>query len=693
MDADTNTQIARLRSELGQREQAALLQSSQNRILEAIVARVPLAEVLTRVALLMESQAQGMICSILLLDEDGLHARDGAGPSLPDAYRGAIDGVAIGPRAGSCGTAMFRAQTVIVSDIQTDPLWSRWRELAAQYDLRACWSTPILSHEGQVLGSFAMYFREVRVPTEAERALVPIATHLSCIAIERDRAEAALRSSQDLYRLITDASQDLIALLDVAGRVVFVSPSVRSILGWEAEDLLAQIGSDLVHPEDARDWARAWKRILNGETASFCHRSRSALGGWRWLDGWGRIVDYHGQPHVLAVSRDITERRQLEEDLRQSQKMESIGRLAGGVAHDFNNLLTAINGYSALCLEDLDPSHELYEPLFEILKAGDRAANLTSQLLAYSRKQMIAPRLSSLNSLVADIDGMLRSLLGEAILLTTELPSGLDPVLIDRSQVERILINLVVNARDAMPDGGSLRIETANVSLLPTSQGAAADSGPFVMLAVSDSGAGMSDEVMAHLFEPFYTTKRAGKGTGLGLSTVYGIVAQSGGHIAIESAHGEGTTFRIYFPRAVLGADSDGTVALEPLEAEEGRETILLVEDEPVVSRFIEQALRSRGYTVLGARDGTEALRTFARHADQVQLVITDVLMPGMGGRELADEIRRSQPEMPVLFVSGFARQHPLSCSGPPRKGEEFLQKPFSPSELARSIRRILALR
>jgi len=383
--------------------------------------------------------------------------------------------------------------------------------------------------------------------------------------------------------------------------------------------------------------------------------------------------------------------RETEAQLRQAQKMEAVGRLAGGMAHDFNNLLTVIRGYSELLLGRLGPTDDMRKDMEEVKKAADRASGLTRQLLAFSRRQFIAAKVLDLNALVANMDGMLRRLIGEDIVeFSAELDASTGAIKADPGQVEQIIMNLVVNARDAMPKGGRLTIETRNVTIGEEVRLDAVGVAPgsYVLLAVRDNGHGMDAETRSHLFEPFFTTKEKGKGTGLGLSTVYGIVKQSGGSIIVESAPGRGTTFRIYFPRVEQEVPGP-TGAVEAIDPVRGRETILLVEDEPSVRGLVHQTLRLHGYTVLEARHGIEALLTSAKYVGPIHLLLTDVVMPQMSGPEVAEKILTVRPGIKVLYMSGYP-DHPVFDQGGVSRQTGFLPKPFSPHVLAQKVHEVL---
>jgi two-component system cell cycle sensor histidine kinase/response regulator CckA len=383
--------------------------------------------------------------------------------------------------------------------------------------------------------------------------------------------------------------------------------------------------------------------------------------------------------------------RETEAQLRQAQRMEAVGRLAGGMAHDFNNLLTVIRGYSELLLSRLGPADAMRKDTEEIKKAADRATGLTRQLLSFSRRQFVETKVLDLNALVANMDGMLRRLIGEDIVeLNVELGASTWPIKADPGQIEQVIMNLVVNARDAMPKGGCLAIETRNVTIGEEVRLDALGVAPgsYVLLAVCDTGHGMDAEVRSHLFEPFFTTKEKGRGTGLGLSTVYGIVQQSGGSITVESAPGHGATFRIYFPRAEQEAPEirAGAETIVPIP---GRETVLLVEDEPAVRGLVHETLRLHGYTVLVARHGIEALLASAKCVGPIHLLLTDVVMPQMSGPEVAEKILTVRPDIKVLYMSGYP-DHPAFDQHGMSHHVGFLQKPFSPHVLVEKVREVL---
>ena len=798
--------------DISERKRAESLAVEQNRLLKMIARGAPLGDTLSALVRVVESQFEGLLCSVLLLDEDGQHLRHGAAPSLPEEYTRAIDGLAIGPRAGSCGTAMYRKEPVIVTDILRDPLWEDYRALANAHGLRACWSTPIMSHQGAVLGSFAMYYREPRSPSPFETRLIGVSTNLAGIAIERERAENALRESEARYRQLTQLSQDAVYLVDERGVFLLTNPAGCAMFGYSEEEVVGMsvaetypeaerplaaerlkclvIGeplrferlavrkdgttvlievsaspmsgghsqavvrdiserkraeralveshsllhavvegaSDAVFVKDLKgrylmintagarflgktveevigkddralfseDTAHAImegdRLVIATEEPQFYERTSTVAGVTRtflatkgvYRNAEGKVIG------IFGISRDMTEMKRLEQDLRHAQKMEAIGRLAGGIAHDFNNLLTVINGCSELVFNRLhedDPDRKL---IAEVQKAGDRAANLTRQLLAFSRKQVLQPRVVSLNAQLEELLRMLQRLIGEDIELVLSPGAELGLARVDPGQFEQACVNLALNARDAMPHGGRLTIETYNADVDADTVGVPPGIAPgrYVVAAISDTGVGIDEAVAGRIFEPFVTTKDPGSGTGLGLAMVYGFVLQSGGHIAVSSEQGCGTTFKVFLPRAEGPATTTnqrpGVLGLTG-----GTETVLVVEDEESVRGFVTQVLASCGYTVLEARDGHDGKSASERHHGPIHILLTDLVMPQMSGRQLADLLAETRPQMRVLFMSGYTDEAVIR-HGVQESNVAFLQKPFDPGSLTRKVRDVL---
>jgi two-component system, cell cycle sensor histidine kinase and response regulator CckA len=670
---------------------AEAARTGQARVMEMVATGSPVRQVLLELVRLVESQSPGMLASVLLLDEDGVHIRHAAASSLPAGYVAAMDGQSIGPAAGSCGTAMFLKKAVVVTDILEDPLWEPYRELAAPHGLRACWSTPILSREGAVLGSFAMYYPQPRAPGPAELRLAEMACHIAGIAIEHQRAVDALRASEEKYRTLFE--EDLAAnyVASPAGELITCNSAYARIFGfgsvaeahqsnlWERFPS-AQIAQSVLALLQIQGKLQAHEHQLLRRDGALLHVLGTAVGRF---DDEGRLVEIHG------YFVDETERRAAEDQLRQAQKIDAVGLLAGGIAHDFNNLLGVITGYCDLLLRDTEYAGR--GRVDQIRKAGERAADLVRQLLAFSRKQVLEPKVLDLNRVLADIESMLRRLIGEHIQLVTAFDRELGLVKADAGQIEQVLVNLAVNARDAMPQGGRLVIKTSNVEIdedyVRTHPGASP--GPHVMLMASDTGHGMDQETQARIFEPFFTTKEPGKGTGLGLSTVYGIVKQSGGYIEVDSEPGRGASFTIYLSRVREVAATSGAAKSDEPETLGGTETILLLEDEESLRLMLSELLRAAGYEVLECDTPEAALAAAVRSPPRaIDLMLADLVMPRMSGHEVAQRIRRVHHRMKLLYMSGYSRDV-LGRPGPDRD-VEFIAKPFSAAALLQRVRAVL---
>jgi PAS domain S-box-containing protein len=504
----------------------------------------------------------------------------------------------------------------------------------------------------------------------------------------RKRMEAELRDSEERYRLLFERNLAGVFRSTVGGRMLECNRAFAHMMGYSSPaEVLAQPA--VAFHEDGRA-REAFLERLHREGSLLNHemKLRRKDGSLIWVIENVSILraeDDSGEV-ILGTLFDMTERRKLEEQLLQSQKMEAVGRLAGGIAHDFNNLLTAVAGYTELLIGDLAEGDPRRESAEEIRQAGHRAAALTQQLLAFSRRQVLEPRVLDLNAVISNMERMLRRVIGEDVELSTSLAGGLWRTRADPAQIEQAILNLVVNARDAMPRGGQLTLETANVDLDARYSGGAP--GPHVMLAVSDTGVGMDKEQQARLFEPFYTTKDRGKGTGLGLSTTYGVVKQSGGSIWVYSERGQGTTFKIYLPRSDDPLDDTADVPA-PAVPLAGTETVLLVEDEPEVRRLVEKILDMHGYTVIAAASPAEAIALSRTRRDAIDILVTDVIMPGMNGRELSHVLSGFRPALRVLYMSGYT-DAAIAHHGILEPGTAFVSKPFTPDVLARKVREVL---
>jgi two-component system, cell cycle sensor histidine kinase and response regulator CckA len=518
-------------------------------------------------------------------------------------------------------------------------------------------------------------------------------------ALKLARQRAALDLQQTLLQKVIDTDPNMIFVKDFDGRFVLVNQAVALVYGCQVSDLLGKSDADFnTNPAEVDHFLRNDRAVMeSGQPLLIPEEpvTNPVSGETRWYQTIKVSLSLpgHGRRMMLGVATDITQRRLLEDQLRQSQKMEAVGRLAGGIAHDFNNVLTAILGYSQMLLADLEPGDNRREDLQEIEHAAERAATLTRQLLAFSRRQVLHPQVLNLNDLVENLDKFLRRLIGEDIDLKVHFTPDLWPVLADQGQLEQVLMNLAVNSRDAMPKGGKLTIETANAELdeAYAHSHITVKAGPYVMLAVSDTGAGMSEETRARIFEPFFTTKGAGKGTGLGLSTVYGIVKQSGGNIWVYSEPGRGTTFKIYLPRATESSPAPGLPRKETTGVR-GSETILLVEDEDPVRTLAGKVLRGLGYRVLEAKLGREALAVAQAHQGEIDLLLTDVVMPEYSGSELARQLADIRPAIRILFMSGYTDEA-IIHHGVLESNIAYLQKPFTPDSMARKVREVLETR
>jgi two-component system cell cycle sensor histidine kinase/response regulator CckA len=503
---------------------------------------------------------------------------------------------------------------------------------------------------------------------------------------------ADLVESERLYRSTFDAAPVGIVHVGMDGQWLRVNQRLCDLLGYSPGELQSPAVRDRVQSEDVVGEAESLRKMAGGA------RDRHVVDEKRYRrrDGtfmWARVNmsvhrDVDGQSqHFISLIEDITERRALEAQVRQANKMDAIGRLASGVAHDFNNLLTVILGFAELMMADAAMADRNANELSEIIKAAQRATGLTKQLLAFSRQQVLHAAPLDVNELITEMTGMLGRLIGEHIEIAMTLAPDLSLALADRSQLEQVVMNLVVNARDAMPDGGSVTIETADVELENSSfHEEAIMHGQYVMLAITDTGGGMSKETQRRLFEPFFTTKQTGTGTGLGLSTTYGIVKQSKGYIWVYSESGRGTTFKVYLPRTDRGVPLQACSPVVATPVKRASETVLLVEDELGVRRLAKRILDDAGYRVLEATDGDEAETLFAQDTDSIDLLVTDVIMPGCGGPELLGRLQVRAPGLRVLYMSGYTEQSAAHRAGIAR-GLPFLQKPFTAAQLVRQVR------
>jgi two-component system cell cycle sensor histidine kinase/response regulator CckA len=544
-----------------------------------------------------------------------------------------------------------------------------------------------------VLGALVLKsYSEKANLTERDKEILTLISRQLAAAIDHKRNEQALRRSEVRYRSMVQTAVYGIYRSSLEGQFLDVNPALIGMLGYSsALEVLALDPQKQVFVDPAEYSRLVDEFRRTGRMDGFEVRWKRKDGSAITVRISGRAVASENEPSDVleAIAEDITERRVLEDQFRQSQKMEAVGRLAGGIAHDFNNLLTVVSGYTEVLLDQLTLGHPLHAKAEAIQQASDRATTLTRQLLAFSRKQILELKVIDINAVVADMERLLRPLIGEDIELSTQLPPTVGCTRADAGQLEQVIMNLVVNAKDAMPNGGKICIRTADV-LLDDSyrpENTFIKQGHYVMISVSDNGQGMDRETQARIFEPFFTTKEKGKGTGLGLSTVYGIIKQSGGYVLVQSEIGRGTTFNIYLPRVDEPSEAHGATPAASA-AGGGSETILLVEDEESVRQLIRETLEARGYKVIEAENGNAALTLAAAHRENIHLVVTDVIMPGLSGHELAQQLITARPAIKVLYLSGYAED---ALSAPLAEGNQaFLQKPFTLQSLSRKVREVL---
>jgi len=613
------------------------------------------------------------------------------------------------PLEGSGNAEMVRTKsTLLIQTENFNEYKDRFPILLSTFQagFRSIMNVPLFS-KGRIIGGLLLRSLKPYAYTDkdvklAERVSTQIAGAIANaqLFIERERAEEALRKSEAKFQELFDEAPVGYQEIDSEGRIIRINRTELDMMGYTAEEMLGRYVWEFITDEESR-------QKVKGKLAGTIPTGRAFDRPFQRKDGTtfpavmeDRVLrDSKGKiAGIRATVQDITERKRAEEEkallqeqLRQSQKMEAIGKLAGGVAHDFNNLLTVIHGYSDLILSSLDQDSRLRQDVQEIMNASERASSLTRQLLAFSRKQVLQPKVLDLNTHVSNTDKMLRRMIGEDVELVTLLAKDLGRIKADPGQIEQVILNLAVNAKDAMLNGGKLTIETANVKLDESYARShiGVTPGHYVMLSVSDTGVGMTPEIKERIFEPFFTTKEKGKGTGLGLSTVYGIVKQSGGNIWVYSEPGVGTTFKIYLPMIEESRDSVQSLAVST-KALQGSETILLVEDEEMVRKLACTVLQKYGYTVLEAPNGEEALRIVqGQNGNPIHLMVTDVVMPGMSGRQLVDRLLSLWPGMKVLYMSGYT-DNAIVHHGVLDPGIAYIQKPFAPDALASKVREIL---
>ncbi len=711
-------QVESIARDVSQRHRAEALQRGQREVLELLATGSPLPEILTRLTRFIESQSPGMLCSVLLLDPDGKTLRHGAAPSLPEEYNGLIDGLRSGEGVGSCGTAVARRQPVIVTDIARDPLWADFREIAAKFQLGACWSTPLLAHTNEPLGTFAVYSREPRTPGEEDLEVVELASSLARIAIERKHTDDALRSLGAFQKEILDAASFSILSTSSQGCILSMNRAAEKMLGYPAGELLGQPLVEKLHdPVELERRAQSLPPDLPTPPAS-CFALLTARTGVGRTDEqeWSyRCRDGHQVPVLvttscltngegkttgyLFVAADLTLRKQdeqlrsqLELQLRQSQKMEAIGRLAGGVAHDFNNVLAAIMGNAEL-LGPLASRHPgMAENVAAILKASTRARDLVRLILSFSRGAPSERRPLRLEAVMLEVLQLVRPTLPATIEIHTEFQTTNEVVLANETEIHQVLINLCANAAYAMRgQAGRLEINLCFVSVEAPAAGVPAGlpSGRYARIIVADTGQGMDPATVERIFEPFFTTKPAGEGTGLGLAVVHGIVRSHEGQITVASQPGIGTRFTIHLPASppCPTAPLPDRVPLPPVT---GHQRLLLVDDEPAITLVTAKLLARLGFSVTAFNSPLRAWNAFRETPDSFDIVLTDFTMPQMTGTELARRIRDLRPALPILLATGY--QNPIDPAELARLGiRQILEKPFDSTSLANALRLAMA--
>jgi PAS domain S-box-containing protein len=664
--AESDVAWVGMNHDITDRKLSTALAEGHKQVLELIARGAPLAETLDTLVRVVEQQSDEMYGSILLLDADGKHLRHGAAPRLPEAYTQAIDGAAIGPAVGSCGTAAFARHAVYVEDISVDPLWTDYKHIALPFGLRACWSTPIVDASGRVLGTFAIYYLRPALPSERHLRLIDLATHTAAICLSRHNQVQALRDSETRFRQLAESLPQLVWTCGSDGSCDYLSQQWLDYTGMPA---IAQLGygwQQQLHPVDRDPAIMAWRAAVAGDTgfrAEF--RLRRHDGTYRWFDTRavplhdpdGRIVKWIGS------NTDIDDRKRFEESQLRSQKLESLGTLAGGIAHDFNNMLLVILGNAQLAQELLDKDNAVQEHLVEISHASERAADLVRRILSFSRPQKARHKVIRLGPVVEEALKFARAALPAMVEIRAKVASQVPLVAADATQIHQILLNLATNSAHAIGTrGGLIEIELTALDIEPGAVACALDNnvgqlsaGHYARLTVRDNGCGMSPEVAERIFDPFFTTKPVGQGTGLGLSIVHGIMRSSGGAITVQSELGKGTAFHLYFPAAEAASLTSATGTHQTL-ARGGGQHVLFIDDEDALVRLGTLNLTRQGFKVTGCTEPAAALREFHRDPDAFDAVVTDLSMPGMSGFECAREMLATRPDLPIVLTSGYIR-------------------------------------
>jgi len=659
----------------------------QAQMLTRLASREPLQTLLDELAVFVCTLCPGVMSTVMLFEAEAGVLRPAAAHLVPPEVRAAANPTPVADLSGVCGTAAARRVPFVVTDIDTEPAFAAYLPVTRRFGLRAAWSHPFFDTRDRLLGTVAMYATTPRPPTRTETEVAEFAATLAGVMVERSRDLDALHEREAQLRLIFENEPECVKVLDRDGHLLEMNPAGLRLV--EADSIEQVRGADvgsLVTPEFRESFKALTRDVAAGGEGRLEFELVGLKGTRRWMethaaplrDAQGRITA------VLGITRDVTERKALTAQLLQAQKLESVGRLAGGVAHDFNNMLSVIQGQTELALQDLPSGSPLEAGLREVLKAAQRSAQLTRQLLTFARREPSTPRALDLNGRIDDLIDMLARLIGEDVSVVWRPATDVWPVRIDPGQFDQVLTNLVINARDAMSGVGTLTVTTANTTRAAVD---GAPAGDYVVMTVADTGAGMDAATLSRIFEPFFTTKPLGQGTGLGLSTVYGIARQHGGAIEVDSTPGAGAAFRLFLPRSVDVPSGQPEPAARRV-ATGGRGTILLVEDEPALLSLIGRVLRLEGYTVLDAASPFDAEATVASHQGPLDLLLTDMVMPGMNGRDLWLRVRVLRPSLRCLIMSGYSHDVVDSVAD---LGVRVLHKPFPMSVLVETVRAVLA--
>ncbi len=679
--------------DITERKQAEILLNGQKHILEMIATGQPLRPILEAITRFIEQQSVSVLCSILLLDTEGKHLRHGAAPSLPKEFSEAIDGIAIGPKVGSCGTAAFLGQPIIVTDIATDPLWDDYRILALSHNLRACWSIPIFSTSGQTLGTFAMYYREAKEPDLRDWQLLNAAVYLAGIAIERHQGAEMLFAEKERMDVTLQAVGDGIITMDANLKIILFNPAAAELTGWGQAEALGQEITALVKlldPKTRHPIPDPPARVLETgrpDDSSTAVVLRSRQGNEHWISyNAAPIHDNAGQlSGVVLALRDVTERQRLADEMLKASKLESMSILAGGIAHDFNNILMAVLGNLGLAQTYAQNHPKLHRQLEEAEKAALQAKNLTRQLLTFSKGGAPIKQTARLTEILRDTTQF--ALTGSNVQAQFNLLPDLWPVEVDRGQLSQVVQNLVINAVQAMPNGGKIFVNAENFHL--TGQELPLPAGRYLLISISDQGYGIEPAHLPRIFDPYFTTKE--QGSGLGLAICFSIIRQHGGLITVNSEPGQGTTFQIYLPASSHALPAQISQKSDNMISGQGR--VLVMDDEPSIRYVVRAVLLQLGYEVEVTADGAAAIEAYREAMNQGQpfdVVLMDLTVRGgMGGKEAVRVIRQLDPMAKVIASSGYSAELDLS------RYQEYgfvnvVGKPYSIEELGQIVQTTL---